>query len=62
MIFVIRVAFIMKKKMPNSLRKFIRLEKARIRRTFSDIKEQEKQIEELYKKLVKTEKKENENK
>ena len=52
----------MKVKMPNSLRKFIRLEKARIRRSFSDIKEQEKQIEELYKKSVKTEKPKDENK
>lgn len=41
----------MKKKPPKSLRKFIRREKARIRREVLDIKEQEKQIDELYQKL-----------
>ena len=40
-----------KKKLPKSLRKYIRLEKARIRREVLDIKEQEKQIQDLYKKL-----------
>ncbi len=37
-----------KKKMPKSLRKYIRQEKARIRREIFDVKEQEKQIQELY--------------
>ena len=44
-----------KKRMPKSLRKFIRKEKARIRREFLDIKEQEKLISELYKKVLKDE-------
>jgi hypothetical protein len=38
----------MKKKMPKSLRKYIRREKARIRREVLDIKEQERLIQELY--------------
>jgi len=38
--------------MPKSLRKFIRLEKARIRREVLDIKEQEGLINELYKKYL----------
>jgi len=42
-----------RKKMPQSLRKFIRQEKARIRREVLDIKKQEELIAELYKKLVK---------
>lgn len=37
-----------KKRMPKSLRKFIRFEKARIRRQFFDSKEREKLISELY--------------
>ncbi len=37
-----------KQKMPKSLRKHIRREKARIRREVLDIKEQEKQIKQLY--------------
>lgn len=41
-----------KKKIPPSLRKFIRREKARIRREFLDIKKQEELIAELYKKLT----------
>lgn len=40
-----------KRRMANSVRKFIRREKARIRRGFSDIKEQKEQIDEIYKKL-----------
>jgi hypothetical protein len=40
-------------KMPKSLRKYIRQEKARIRREVLDIKEQEKLILELYQKLFK---------
>ena len=39
--------------MPKSLRKYIRQEKARIRREVSNIKEQEELITELYKKLIK---------
>jgi len=38
----------MKKKLPKSIRKYIRKEKARIRREVLDLKEQEKQINELY--------------
>jgi hypothetical protein len=37
-----------KKKLPKSLRKFIRREKARIHREILDLKEQKKLIEELY--------------
>jgi hypothetical protein len=43
----------MKKKMPKSLRKYIRREKARIRREVLDIKEQERLIQELYQKFLK---------
>ena len=43
----------MKKRLPRSLRKFIRKEKARIRREVLDLKEQEKQISDLYKKFLK---------
>ena len=39
-----------KKRLPKSLRKFIRKEKARIRREVLDIKEQKKLINELYQK------------
>ena len=39
--------------MPKSLRKYIRQEKARIRREVLDIKKQEELIAELYKKLIK---------
>lgn len=40
-----------KKKLPKSIRKYIRKEKARIRREFFDLEEQKKQIAELYKKF-----------
>lgn len=43
----------MKRRLPKSLRKHIRQEKARIRREVLDIKEQEELITELYKKLIK---------
>jgi len=43
-----------KKKLPKSTRKYIRLEKARIRREALDLKEQEKLIKELYQKFFKT--------
>ncbi len=39
--------------MPKSLRKYIRKEKARIRREILDIKEQEKLINELHQKPLK---------
>lgn len=42
-----------KKRLPKSTRKFIRLEKARIRRGVLDLKEQERLIFELYKKFFK---------
>lgn len=53
MLFVIGVAFMKKKKLPKSLRKFIRKEKARIRREILDLKKQEELIKELYKKFLK---------
>ena len=37
-----------KKRLPKSLRKFIRKEKARIRREVLELKEQEKLIQQLY--------------
>ncbi|MFQ6049443.1 MAG: hypothetical protein ACE5J0_00140 [Candidatus Paceibacterales bacterium] len=46
-----------KKKLSKSLRKFIRREKARIRREVLDLKEQEKLIQELYQKYFKRNKK-----
>ena len=45
----------MKKRLSKSLRKFIRLEKARIRRQVLDLKKQEELINELYQRLLKTE-------
>ncbi len=42
-----------KRKLPKSIRKHIRQEKTRIRREVLDIKEQEKQIQEIYKKFFK---------
>jgi len=42
-----------KRNMPNSLRKFVRREKARIRRQVLEVKEQEKLISEMYKKIKK---------
>lgn len=43
-----------RKKMPKSLRKYIRQEKARIRREVLDLKEQKELINGLYQKLLKT--------
>jgi len=43
----------MNKKMPKSLRKFVRSEKARIRRVVLSIIEQDKQINDMYLKLAK---------
>ena len=40
------------KKLPNSTRKFIRLEKARIRRQFLDYKAQEEAIANMYSKIL----------
>jgi len=45
-----------KRRLPKSFRKYIRREKARIRREVLDIKEQEKLIQELYQKFVKNSK------
>lgn len=42
----------MGKRLPKSVRKFIRQEKARIRRGILDFKEQNKIIEELYSKFL----------
>jgi len=40
-------------KLPNSVRKFIRREKARIRREVLSLKEEEKMISQLYEKILK---------
>lgn len=40
-----------RKKLPKSLRKYIRQEKARIRREVLDLKKQEELIQELYQKI-----------
>jgi len=42
----------MKKNLPKSIRKYIRKEKARIRREVLDLREQERLIKELYQKLL----------
>lgn len=43
----------MEKKLPKSIRKYLRKEKARIRREVFDLAEQEKLISELYQKFLK---------
>ena len=43
----------MERKLPKSIRKYIRKEKARIRREVLDLKGQERLIQELYKKFSK---------
>lgn len=43
----------MKKKLPRSIRKYIRKEKARIRREVFDLKEQDSLISKIYEKLFK---------
>ncbi|MCX6765308.1 MAG: hypothetical protein NT148_02095 [Candidatus Nealsonbacteria bacterium] len=43
----------MNKKMPKSLRRYVRTEKARIRRVVLSIIEQDKQINDMYLKLAK---------
>jgi hypothetical protein len=40
-----------RKRLPKSLRQYIRQEKARLRRQILDSKKQEEKIEEIYKKL-----------
>ena len=45
------------KKLPKSIRKYIRKEKARIRREVLDIKEQKRLINELYQKFLSKNKK-----
>ena len=42
-----------KKRLPRSIRKYLRKEKARIRREVLDLKEQDKLISELYQKILK---------
>ncbi|MDP1538512.1 MAG: hypothetical protein Q8M00_00575 [bacterium] len=42
----------MKKKLPKSIRKYIRKEKARIRREVLDFKKQEELINQLYKRFL----------
>jgi len=42
----------MKKRLPKSVRKFIRKEKSRIRREVLDLKEQKKLIKALYQKFL----------
>lgn len=41
-----------KLKLPKSIRKFIRLEKTRIREQFFDVQKQKEMIQELYKKFI----------
>lgn len=43
----------MKKRLPKSVKKYIRREKARIRREFFDAKKQEELIQELYQRFFK---------
>jgi hypothetical protein len=40
-----------RKRLPKSVRKFIRMQKAQIRRQFLDVKKQEELIKELYNKV-----------
>ncbi len=40
-----------RKKLPNSIRRFIRTQKAQIRSQFLDVKKQEELIKEMYNKL-----------
>jgi hypothetical protein len=49
----------MEAKLPKSIRKFIRKEKARIRKEVLDLKEQERLIQELYQRFLKHENKRN---
>lgn len=45
----------MKKKLPRSIRKYIRLEKSRIRREVLDIEKQEEEIKKLIQRFYKSE-------
>ncbi len=45
------MSFVMEKKLPKSVRKFIASEKARIRKQLSDPKKQQEAIVEMYAKL-----------
>ncbi len=47
------LCFMKRKRLPKSLRKYIRREKARIRRENFDLKKREKLIEELHQKIFK---------
>ncbi len=49
----------MKKRLPKSLRKFLRKEKARIRREIQDPQLQQKMIQQLYERFFGLDKKEN---
>ncbi len=51
--------FCIMKRLPKSVRKYIRKEKARIRREVLDYKKQKKLIKELYKKFLLNKKNEN---
>jgi endonuclease V-like protein UPF0215 family len=42
-----------RKRLPKSIRKFIRLQKARVRREVLDLEEQERLIKELYERFLK---------
>lgn len=42
-----------KKRLPKSIRKFIRKEKAKIRREIKDLEEQKRHISQLYQKFIK---------
>jgi len=44
----------MKKKLPRSICKYIRLQKARIHRGILDVKKQKELIDELYQKIIRT--------
>lgn len=51
---MLRLLFLMKKeRLPKSLRKYIRREKARIRREVLDSKERKRLVQELYQKIYK---------
>ena len=51
-----------KSRLPNSIRKYLRQEKARLRREILDIEKREKLIEDLYAKFIKKIKEEKANK
>ena len=49
-----KLTMIRRKRLPRSIRKYIRQEKARLRRKILDLPEQRKQIEEMYEKILKS--------